>query len=238
MKKITGECLICKKPIKYYNIDKSVKCVFCGKEAKSKTQCEDGHYICDKCHAKNGIESIKRYCSKSASKNPVEMLYDMMKNKYIHMHGPEHHVMVGAALLTAYKNSGGNIELEKALNEMANRGKEVPGGVCGFWGACGAGISSGIFMSILTNSTPLSHETWGLSNNMTAKSLKKIGDIGGPRCCKRNSFASSVQAVEFVKENFGIEMDLPEKIVCEFSIKNKQCIETRCPYFKNTATHK
>lgn len=27
-----------------------------------------------------------------------------------HMHGPEHHVMVGAALLTAYKNAGGAID--------------------------------------------------------------------------------------------------------------------------------
>ena len=28
---------------------------------------------------------------------------------------------------------------------MMNRGKAVPGGVCGFWGACGAGISTGMF---------------------------------------------------------------------------------------------
>ena len=51
------------------------------------------------------------------------------------MHGPEHHVMVGSALLAAYKNAGGEIDLPEALLEMMNRGKAVPGGVCGFWGA-------------------------------------------------------------------------------------------------------
>lgn len=27
-------------------------------------------------------------------------------------------------------------------------------GACGFWGACGAGISAGMFVSIVTGSTP------------------------------------------------------------------------------------
>lgn len=51
---------------------------------------------------------------------------------FCHMHGPEHHTLVGTALLTAYHNSGGNIELLPALKEMAARGRKVPGGACGF----------------------------------------------------------------------------------------------------------
>lgn len=39
------------------------------------------------------------------------------------MHGPEHHVMVGAVLLTAYKNAEGDLELHPALAEMMNREK-------------------------------------------------------------------------------------------------------------------
>ncbi|MBQ5390561.1 MAG: alanine:cation symporter family protein, partial [Clostridia bacterium] len=56
---------------------------------------------------------------------------------------------VGAALLAAYKNSGGEVDLENALMEMYNRGKQVPGGICGLWGSCGAAVSSGIFISII-----------------------------------------------------------------------------------------
>ena len=72
--------------------------------------------------------------------------------------------MPGSALLTAYKNAGGDINLEDALMEMQSRGKSVPGGACGFWGACGAGISTGMFVSIITKASPLTQESWGLSN--------------------------------------------------------------------------
>ena len=47
---------------------------------------------------------------------------------------------------------------------------------------------------------------------MTAKSLEKIGEIGGPRCCKRDSFLSILAAVDFVKDHFGVEMENPEVV--------------------------
>ncbi len=139
--------------------------------------------------------------------------------------------MVGSALLTAYKNAGGSIDLPKALSEMKSRGQNVPGGACGFWGACGAGISTGMFVSILSGSTPLAIEPWGLSNRMTSRSLEAIGSVGGPRCCKRDSYLSILSAIDFVKEHFGVEMEKPE-IVCGFSPRNNQCIGKRCPFSK------
>ena len=139
--------------------------------------------------------------------------------------------MVGAALLTAYRNAGGELDLEAALREMKNRGQSVPGGVCGFWGACGAGISTGIFVSIISESTPLAERPFGLSNLMTSKSLEAIGTVGGPRCCKRDSFLSILAAVDFVRENFEVAMEKPE-VICSFSTKNNQCIGKRCPFSK------
>lgn len=148
-----------------------------------------------------------------------------------HMHGPEHHVMVGSALLTAYHNAGGDIDLRSALTEMMNRGRSVPGGACGFWGACGAGISTGMFVSIISQSTPLTNEPFALSHKMTAKSLQAISEIGGPRCCKRDSFLSILAAIDFVREQFGVEMEKPE-VVCHHSAQNNQCIGKRCPFSK------
>ena len=139
--------------------------------------------------------------------------------------------MVGAALLTAYHNAGGEVDLLKALPEMKSRGQGVPGGACGFWGACGAGISSGMYVSIISKSTPLAQEPFALSHQMTAKSLGEIGNIGGPRCCKRDSYLSILSAIEFTKEKFGVEMERPE-VVCRFSNRNNQCIGKRCPFFK------
>lgn len=137
--------------------------------------------------------------------------------------------MTGMALLTAYKNCGGDIDLPKALLEMNNRGRSVPGGACGFWGACGAGISAGMFISIITGATPLGKDNFGLSHKMTAKALEAIGEVGGPRCCKRDSYLSVSGAVDFVKENMGIEMKKSD-IVCTYSRQNNQCIGKRCPF--------
>ena len=178
-------------------------CAICGKTEPSKTRCIKGHYVCSECHTQ-GMDSILGLCLSETSKDPLEILEKMMAMPFCHMHGPEHHVMVGAALLTAYKNAGGTIDLPKALREMYRRGKAVPGGACGFWGACGAGISAGQFMAIATDSTPLAAEPWGLSNQMTA-------------------------AIDFVAEHLGVHMEksTPE---CTRSHQNNQCIGKRCPF--------
>lgn len=230
--KMKDECLICKAPLEYLQEDALMECAICHKKENSKTRCVNGHYICNECHT-SGLEDIFSLCLNEESKNPLEILEKMMSMPFCHMHGPEHHVMVGASLLTAYKNSGGDVELDKALLEMHNRGKSVPGGVCGFWGACGAGISTGIYMSIVTNATPLAQEAWGLSNQMTSRALQKIGEIGGPRCCKRDSYLAVIEAIKFTKEQLGICMESMD-ISCSRSALNNQCIQGRCPFNKES----
>ena len=222
------ECLICKAPLVYLESDVPMECEICHKRENSKTRCVNGHYVCNDCHTR-GLDSIIGLCMEERSKNPIAIIEKMMAMPFCHMHGPEHHVMVGAALLTAYKNAGGSVDLPAVLIEMMHRGKSVPGGACGFWGACGAGISSGMFISIISKSTPLANEPFALSHRMTAKSLGLIGEIGGPRCCKRDSFLSILAAIDFVKDHFGIEMEKPE-VICRYWAQNNQCIGKRCPF--------
>lgn len=228
-----NNCLLCGEELQYFSEPKILECSICHQKSEAEVSCINGHFICDECHSKKGIELIEEVCAHTESKNPIEIMQRIMKQPYIYMHGPEHHVLVGAALLAAYDNSGGSIDRKTALKEMVRRGRQVPGGVCGFWGSCGAGISTGIFLGIITGANPLKEEEWGLSNLMTAASLKAIGEIGGPRCCKRDSFLAVREAVVFVKEHFGISMELPPVIQCEFSVMNEQCIEKRCPWNKN-----
>ena len=227
------ECLICRAPLEYLETGVEMECAICHKKENSKTRCVHGHYVCNECHTA-GLDAILVLCLSETSRDPAEIIEKMMALPFCHMHGPEHHVMVGAALLTAYRNAGGELDLEKALTEMMNRGKSVPGGACGFWGACGAGISAGMFVSILSHSTPLAQEPFALSHQMTAKALGEIGRIGGPRCCKRDSYLSILAAVDFVREHFGVEMVRPE-IVCTHSAENNQCIGARCPFVRKKA---
>lgn len=174
---------------------------------------------------------ILELCLGENSKNPIEILRKLMGLPACHMHGPEHHIMVGAALLTAYKNAGGNVDLPAALTEIKTRGLQVPGGACGFWGACGAGVSAGMFVSIVTGATPMAEQDWGLSNRMTSAALGAIGAVGGPRCCKRDSYLAVTAAVEFVREHLGVAMEL-QPITCVHSALNNQCIGNRCPFWK------
>lgn len=222
------ECLICQAPLEYLEQDISMECAICHKRENSKTRCVNGHYICNECHTQ-GMDSIIGLCLAETSKNPIEIIDRIMDQPFCHMHGPEHHVFVGSALLTAFKNAGGNIDLHPALLEMMSRGRSVPGGACGFWGACGAGISAGMFLSIISRSTPLTAAPLGDANQMTAAALGQIGAIGGPRCCKRNSYLSILAAIDFVKDRFQIQMEKPV-VVCRHPSQNNQCIGKRCPF--------
>lgn len=46
---------------------------------------------------------------------------------------------------------------------------------------------------------------------------------------KRDSFLSILCAIDFAKEQLGVEMEKPE-IVCTHFVKNNQCIGKRCPF--------
>lgn len=231
MPKKEEACLICGKPLIYLKTADEMTCAICGKPFLSYAKCEEGHFVCDTCHSEKGVSAVLAYCRQSRSKNPVEIVQSLMAHPSVHMHGPEHHVLVGASLITAYYNAGGKVDLESALTEMKERGGKYPGGSCGFWGCCGAAVSVGMFISIITKATPLTDITWGMANKATSEALGEIADLGGPRCCKRNSFTAIKAAVNFVKANMGIAMELPEKTECSYFMKNKQCKHKGCPYY-------
>ena len=199
-KMLNEECLICGAPLEYLTQDTLMECVLCHKQEPSKTRCVNGHYVCNDCHTQ-GMDSIIAMCMEERSRNPIEILEKMMSKPFCHMHGPEHHVLVGAALLTAYNNclpDSAKLDMANDLVEVMERGRQVPGGACGYMGACGAAISTGIFMSVVTRNTPLSTDTWRLCNLMTSKALEQVAENGGPRCCKRDSYLSVLTAIDFV----------------------------------------
>lgn len=67
------------------------------------------------------------------------------------------------------------------------------------------------------------NEAWGHSNLMTSRSLAKLGEIGGPRCCKRNSYMSILTAIDYAEEITGVRMHKP-RIVCRHMSSNSQCM--------------
>ncbi|MCI2068210.1 MAG: DUF5714 domain-containing protein [Bacilli bacterium] len=175
--------------------------------------------------------AIKNLCLASSSKDPLELAEEIMRKDFISVNGPEHHMLDGAAFLTAYKNAGGQLDLPSALDELAKRARLMPGAMCGYWGVCGAVASLGASFSIINKISPLSHEK-GYKDNMayTSSVLKSMSGIGGPRCCKRNAFLAITYAVKFAQEQYGIKMDV-SKPKCEFASLNKQCLGPSCPFY-------
>lgn len=61
--------------------------------------------MCDECHTR-GMDAIVGVCLSNTSRNPMEVFEELTSQPFCHMHGPEHHTIVEAALLTAYRNAG------------------------------------------------------------------------------------------------------------------------------------
>lgn len=231
LKKNFSGCILCGANIVYSEIPKEMTCENCGKTFVANAWCENGHFLCDACHMEPAFAVIKHACLTTRAKDPVSLAIDIMENKTVNMHGPEHHFLVPAVLLTAIHNEGSiSFNLEEKLSTAMQRAKNVPGGFCGFYGACGAGIGAGIFISVFLAATPLSEQEWSLANEMTSACLSKIALLGGPRCCKRDVFATLETAVSFISEKLHISLPC-QKPVCSFFPHNRECKVQDCPYF-------
>ena len=229
---LTG-CLICGKALVYSKIAYEAVCLGCGKRFMTNAECEDGHFICDECHASGSLPVIFFRCGEAKGRDPYLIARELMLHPAVHMHGPENHVLIGSALLAACRNCGWEFDLPEALATMRERGSQLPGGICGFWGCCGAAVSAGIFLSIVTGGTPLNAASRKMSNLLTSECLKETSAYSGARCCKRDGFLALRTAVTFVAEHYGFRMELPEKIICSFSQRNTECIKNDCPFFAN-----
>lgn len=171
-------------------------------------------------------------CLQETSKNPIDIFCNIAQRDFVRIHGSEHHVLDGAALLTAFHNAGGAIELQTSLNELMKRGLQMPGATCGMWGVCGAVSSLGASLSIIDGTGPLSSDlSWGKHMEFTSKALCSLSRVGGPRCCKRDAFLSLQKAIEYVIENYNVRLE-SSRIECSFSKKNEQCIKEKCPFYK------
>jgi hypothetical protein len=164
----------------------------------------------------------------------LELLQKIWELPDFPMHCPEHHYLIPAVLLTIYrryKNDDIGL-LEEDLLKAEERARNLLPGFCGWYGACGAAVGSGIFLSLLTDTTPYSTHTWSLANRITADCLHDIAEIGGPRCCKRVSFTSMVTSARFMKEHLGMDICVIPDIACTYYENNKECKKTSCPYYK------
>lgn len=182
-------------------------------------------YITDTC-----LESY------DAPSSPLQLLEKIWKNPDFPMHCPEHHYLVPAVLLTTYcrlKNDG-KAKLREELNLAGDRAKNLLAGFCGWYGACGAAVGSGMFLSVVTGTSPYSTDTWALVNRLSSDCLYNIAEIGGPRCCKRVCFTAVSTSITFMKQHFDLDLGQTTPIRCTYHQRNAECKKTACPYYPAT----
>ena len=162
--------------------------------------------------------------------DPYVIFTHVLEKGYVNMHGPEHHILDGACLLTAYRNAGGAIDLDAALDKLCAEGLRMPGAMCGLWGVCGAVASMGAALAIIDGTGPLTTDgSWGDHMAFTAAATAELGRVNGPRCCKRDAFLAFRCAVDYIGAHKGVRLTWTDP-VCRFSPMNAQCIGAHCPF--------
>lgn len=175
-----------------------------------------------------------------ATIDPILLSVEIMKQPEFPMHAPIHHQLVPAVLLTAARKVQGRpIEmLERDLSLARERAACVPGGACGNMGACGACVGVGIAISLLTDASPLSTTGWVYANRGTAHALDAIAEVGGPRCCKRTTWLSTMRARELFESILNHPLKWTDKVVCEFHDRNRECLREACPFYPSELKHR
>lgn len=224
-------CLVCGGDLIYSDQPRRQSCALCSGQFYSHAFCEQGHFICDRCHGLPALDLIERTCQATIETDPLRLAESLMRNPAIKMHGPEHHFLVPAVLITAWCTAHGDKRKAERLTTARKRAEDVKGGFCGFHGTCGAAMGAGIACSILTGATPLARDEWRMSNLMTAACLSVIGEAGGPRCCKRDTFLALLVGRDFLNRRLGAKLPAEKQPVCPFAANNRECLATDCRFF-------
>ena len=178
------------------------------------------------------IEKCLDYYDSGLKAGAMDICTRLMALEDIPMHSPDHHFLLPAAMLTAAHISEGSArsKLISDLGKAKERSKDIPGGICGLNGCCGAGIAAGIFTSIWLGATPLSKESWATANRMTAAALASISSVDGPRCCKRDCYLALQGLIPVIKEL--TEVDLGRtSTYCGFYNRSRECKKELCPFY-------
>ncbi|MDH3360616.1 MAG: DUF5714 domain-containing protein, partial [Desulfobulbaceae bacterium] len=221
-------CMVCGGDLTYLAQGIRAQCFYCGGNKRTNAVCADGHYVCDDCHQEDGLSAIRLICAETAEKDMLTLLQKIRRHPAIPMHGPEHHAMVPGVILATYRNLGGPISREAILTGI-ERGSKVPGGVCGFWGNCGAAAGVGIAFSVILEATPLTAGSRQQAQMVTAQVLEKIAEVKGGRCCQRETVTALQEAAAISARMLPVSLCADDIVVCEQFAGNKECIRKQCP---------
>jgi len=224
----TEGCAVCGQALEYLETPQSAECYYCGRTLRTRACCIAGHYVCDRCHGGDYLRFVRSYIAQCELTDPVAVFSAMREQFPFPLHGPEHHAMVPAAFLTAYRNSGGEID-PKAIDDAVSEGARLPGGTCAYWGGCSAALGMGVAYSAVLHASPLRARGRSAAQAIVARILQRLSDLKAPRCCRRESIIALQVGAECSADL------LPHPIaaghpLCTQASLNRECIGKVCPF--------
>lgn len=231
MTRQSSGCMHCGGDLHYFTEPREMACHYCGRTRLADGCCEAGHFVCNSCHQENGLEVIRSICTSTGEQDLIKLLTIIRSHPSIPMHGPEHHAMVPGILLACYRNCGGEISSKDILTAIS-RGADVPGGVCGFWGACGAAIGIGIGVATIFSATPLTPGPRQLAQEFSGRILMALAGRRGGRCCQRETHIALTETARLSSGMLPVSLRAEEVLHCDQYLQNKECIRHQCPLWE------
>jgi|GEM_PF-57978 len=222
------DCMACGSPLVYFEKERSLQCYYCHETKLANARCEEGHFVCDACHARDHIGFIHTFCQHTAETDPIAIFTEMRRSHLFPLHGPEHHALVPAAFLTAYRNQFGEPP-QPRIEAAIERSAKLPGGTCAYWGACAAALGIGISFASIIRATPLSHDERGIVQTVVSKILAHLGKFATPRCCRRESYLSIQMGCELSRRYLPHPLDCDPPPPCDQMALNRECLGIACP---------
>ncbi len=221
-------CLVCGVPLIYHSTEKQAVCHFCGRTLAANACCENGHFVCDKCHTGDALELIEHLCMNTKETEPVALFQEIRKHPAIPMHGPEYHALVPAVLLACIRNAGHPVSHEQ-LRSSIQRGGGIIGGSCGFIGICGAATGVGIAFSLLLEANPLKASARQTVQGVVRDVLAEIAGYEAARCCQRDCWIALRAGMSTASELFKLNLPEVQTFACSQMARNKECLGIECP---------
>jgi len=216
-------CMVCGADIAYFKVNETKTCHYCGQSVSANAQCMNEHFVCDSCHQTDAVKIIRYICLHSRETDAAILMQTVRSHPHFHKHGPEHHSLVPAVILTTLRNTGHDISDEQ-ISTGIERGQTIIGRACAFLGICGAAIGAGIAFSVLMAANPYDGNKRQMVQRLTQKVLGEIASYNAPRCCQRDCWIALQEASKLLQNKFSKTFEI-SPIMCEQFLENKECIQ-------------
>ena len=220
-------CMVCGSDLIYTNISTNATCSYCQKELSANSVCAEGHFVCDQCHSAHALNIIEKACIESRETDMLSLFSLIRSHPSVPVHGPEHHAIVPAVVITAYINSGGKLPRE-IIATAIQRGIQIAGGSCAFTGICGAATGVGVAFSLILDATPLKGTGRMLVQSAVTEVMKRLCTIEAARCCRRDCIVALQCAAEISEKFISVKLQAENIRSCTQVAKNHECIGSLC----------